>query len=196
MEQDFKKNKSREVYKAVNLFKKRGLKHGDGLAPILFNLALEYVIRKAQIDVGSTIMNKSVQLTGYADDIDILGRSVCSIKEAFLNLEEAAKEIGLKVNAEKTKAERLQWGGHIQRIQDGRIPQKILEGQPGGKRPVGKPRAKWEDGMEADAREILGFSWRGVSGDRDAWRRRIGKAKADLSCSVIGRKRRKFFKNS
>lgn len=48
-------------------------------------------------------MNKSVQLAGYADDIDILGRSVCSIKEAFLNLEEAAKEIGLKVNAEKTK---------------------------------------------------------------------------------------------
>lgn len=48
-------------------------------------------------------MNKSIQLVGYADDIDILGRSVSLIKEAFLNLKEKAEEVGLMVNAEKTK---------------------------------------------------------------------------------------------
>lgn len=79
-----------------------GLKQGNRLAPMLFNLALEHVIRKARIDMSSTIMNRSVQLVGYADDIDILGRSVNLIKEAFLNLEKKA-EVGLKVHAEKTK---------------------------------------------------------------------------------------------
>lgn len=81
----------------------KGLKQGDGLAPMLFNLVLEYVVRKTQIDTSSTIMNKSIQLVGYADDIDILGRSVSLIKEAFLNLKEKAEEVGLMVNAEKTK---------------------------------------------------------------------------------------------
>lgn len=66
------------------------IKQGDGLTPpMLFNLALEYVIRKIRIDMGSTIMNKSMQLAGYADDVDILGRSICLIKEAFFNLEES-----------------------------------------------------------------------------------------------------------
>lgn len=35
--------------------------------------------------------------------MNILDRSVCSIKEAFLDLEKATKEIGLKINAKKTK---------------------------------------------------------------------------------------------
>lgn len=48
-------------------------------------------------------MHKSMQLVGYADDVNILSKSVCSIKEAFLNFEEAAKKIGLKINAEKTE---------------------------------------------------------------------------------------------
>lgn len=87
-----------------DLFKiTKELKQGDGLAPMLFNLVLEYVVRKTQIDTSSTIMNKSIQLVGYADDIDILGRSISLIKEAFLNLKEKAEEVGLMVNAEKTK---------------------------------------------------------------------------------------------
>lgn len=82
---------------------KKGLKQGDGLAPMLFNLVLEYIVRKTRIDVSSTIMHKSMQLAGYADDIDILGRTTLSIKETFLRLKEAAKEIGLKINTNKMK---------------------------------------------------------------------------------------------
>lgn len=81
----------------------QGLKQGDGLAPMLFNLALEYAMRRARADTRATFMEKSVQITGYADDLNILGRSIITIKEAFNNLEEAAKEVGLTVNEHKTK---------------------------------------------------------------------------------------------
>lgn len=68
---------------------------------MLFNLVLEHVIRRARIDTSSIIMNKSVQLVGYANDIDILGRSVSAIKDAFFNLEEEAEEVGLKKSMQR-----------------------------------------------------------------------------------------------
>lgn len=81
----------------------QGLKQGDALAPMPFNLALEYIVRKTQVDVNATIINRSVQLVGYADNLNILGRSLPAMKETFLELEEAAREIVLKINEEKTK---------------------------------------------------------------------------------------------
>jgi len=52
-----------------------GLKEGDGLAPNLFNIALEYIIRQLSVQTTSIIFHKSVQLIGYADDINIMGRT-------------------------------------------------------------------------------------------------------------------------
>jgi hypothetical protein len=54
---------------------KNGLKQGYRLATILFNISLEYIIRKVPIATNSTSFYKSPQLVGYADDINILGRS-------------------------------------------------------------------------------------------------------------------------
>jgi sorting nexin-29 len=70
---------------------------------LLFNLALEKVVRNAGIQTNGTIFYKSVQLLAYADDIDIIARSQTALKEAFLLLERAAGEMGLKINEEKTK---------------------------------------------------------------------------------------------
>jgi hypothetical protein len=58
-----------------------GLKQGDRLAPYLFNIALEYVIRQLSVQTKSTIFLKSVQLIGYADDINITGRRKRAISE-------------------------------------------------------------------------------------------------------------------
>jgi sorting nexin-29 len=82
---------------------KKGLRQGDSLACLVFNLALEKVIRNAGIQTNGTIFYKSVQLLAYADDIDIKARSQTALKEAFLSLERAAGEMGLKINEEKTK---------------------------------------------------------------------------------------------
>jgi len=72
------------------------------LACLLFNLALEKVVRNADIQTNGTVFYKSVQILAYADDIDIIARSQTALK-AFLSLERAAGEMGLKINEEKIK---------------------------------------------------------------------------------------------
>jgi len=51
------------------------LSQGYGLAPTLFNIALENVRRQLSVRVESTIFYKSVQLTGYADDTDVVQKN-------------------------------------------------------------------------------------------------------------------------
>jgi hypothetical protein len=60
-----------------------GLKQGDGLAPNLFNIALEYVIRQLSVQATSTIFYKSVQLIGYVDNINIMGRTKRAISKTW-----------------------------------------------------------------------------------------------------------------
>jgi hypothetical protein len=49
---------------------------------------------------------------------------------------------------------------------------KVLNGKPEGKRPLGKPRRRWEDGIRMDVREIVWGSvdWIQMAQDRDRWR--------------------------
>jgi hypothetical protein len=60
---------------------KQGCKQGDGLAPILFNLGLECIVRKLTVITNSTLLYKQVQIVGYADDINIMPRTSKAAKE-------------------------------------------------------------------------------------------------------------------
>jgi hypothetical protein len=81
------------------------LKQGDALSPLLFNFALEYVIRRVQVNQDGLKLNDTRQLLAYADDVNILGGSAHTVKEnaESLVLVFATKAIGREVNAEKTK---------------------------------------------------------------------------------------------
>jgi len=52
----------------------------------------------------SIIFHRSVQLIGYADDISIVGRTKRAISDVYGELKERAKEVGLIINVDKTKA--------------------------------------------------------------------------------------------
>lgn len=80
-----------------------GVRQGDGLACLLFNLALEKVIRDSGIEIRATIFENSVQLLAYADDIDIIAKTPDALHDAFTNLEISAKNMGLVINQQKTK---------------------------------------------------------------------------------------------
>jgi hypothetical protein len=60
---------------------RNGLKQGDVLSPLLFNLAVEYAIRRVQINEDGLKLNGTYQLLVYADDVDVLGGSFYTVKE-------------------------------------------------------------------------------------------------------------------
>jgi len=69
---------------------------------LLFNFALEYAIRRVHVNRNGLKLNGSHQLWIFADDVNVLGGSVHTIRKntgAFLI---GSKEIGLEVNADKT----------------------------------------------------------------------------------------------
>jgi len=57
------------------------LKQGDALSPLLFNFALDYAIRRIQVNQDELKLNGTHQCLVYADGVDILGGSVRTIKE-------------------------------------------------------------------------------------------------------------------
>jgi len=82
---------------------RNGLKQGDALSAMFFNFALEYAIRRVQINKDGLKLNGSHQLLAYADDVNTLGGSIHTLKENAEALVAATREIGLEVSADKTK---------------------------------------------------------------------------------------------
>jgi hypothetical protein len=82
---------------------KNGLKEGVALSSLLFNFALAYAIRRVQVNQEGFKLNVTHQLLVYADDANILGGSIHTVKENIDALVVTSKETRLAVNAEKTK---------------------------------------------------------------------------------------------
>jgi hypothetical protein len=82
---------------------KNRVQQGAALACLMFNIALERVIRDAAVNIRGTIFYKSVQILAYAADIDIIGRTQAAMIEVFTSLDKAAKGMNLFINQEKTK---------------------------------------------------------------------------------------------
>jgi hypothetical protein len=70
---------------------------------LLFNFALEYAIRRIQVNYDGLKLNGTYQLLVYADDVNMLGGSVHNINKNAEALLMTSKDTGLKINADKTK---------------------------------------------------------------------------------------------
>ena len=63
-------------------------------------------------------------------------------------------------------------GGHVARMGEKSGAYRILVGRPEGRRPLGRPRRRWEDNIKIDLREVGGgcMDWIELAQDRDRWR--------------------------
>jgi hypothetical protein len=70
------------------------------------------------------------------------------------------------------KSRGMRWAGHVARMEKERNVYRILVGKPEEKRPLGRTRRRWEDGIGMDLREIGWGSveWIQLAQDRDRWR--------------------------
>jgi len=92
--------------------------------------ALEYAIRGVQVNRDGLKLNGTHQLLAYADDVNMLGGSVHTVKKNAEALVAAIKEIGLEVNAHKTKymiLSRDQKAGRIQSMKMDNSPIERVE---------------------------------------------------------------------
>jgi hypothetical protein len=80
-----------------------GLKQVDALLPLLVNFASEYVIRMVQENQVGLKLNETHQLLVYANDVNLLADNIYTTKKNTETLTDSSKEVGLEVNAEKTK---------------------------------------------------------------------------------------------
>jgi len=69
------------------------------------------------------------------------------------------------------KSRRMRWAGHVARMGERRGVYRVLVGKPEGKRPLGRPRHRWEDKSKMDLQEVGcgGMDWIKLAQDRDRW---------------------------
>ena len=74
------------------------------------------------------------------------------------------------------KIEKNEMGGHVARMVEGRGVHRVLVGTPEGKRPLGRPRHRWEDNSKLDLQEVGGGcgDWMELAQDKDMWRVLVG----------------------
>jgi hypothetical protein len=70
------------------------------------------------------------------------------------------------------KSRSMRWAGHVARMGEGRGAYRVLVGRPEGKRPLRRPRRRWEDDIKMDLGEIGidGANWIRLAQDRVQWR--------------------------
>ena len=106
---------------------RNGLKQGDALSPTLFSFALEYAIWRVQVNQDGLKLNGKHQLLAYADDVNVLGGSIHTLKENAEALVAATREVGLEVSADKTKYMVMSRDQNAGRIESVRIDNSTFE---------------------------------------------------------------------
>jgi len=74
------------------------------------------------------------------------------------------------------KSRLMRWAGHVARMGEVRGVHRVLVGKSDGKRPLGRPRRRWENNIKMDLQEVGGDhgDWMKLAQDRDKWQALVG----------------------
>jgi hypothetical protein len=69
------------------------------------------------------------------------------------------------------KAKQLQWYGHVQRVEEGRLPKDVMKWSPPGRRKRGRPKLTWSEEIRGlmEEKGVMEEDWN----DRDKWKKKI-----------------------
>jgi hypothetical protein len=81
----------------------KGMKQGDIFSPLFFIFASQYCIRNAQENAEGLEFQETHQILFYAEDVNILGENMNTVRKIKEYLLQDSKEIGLELNTEKAK---------------------------------------------------------------------------------------------
>ena len=73
---------------------------------------------------------------------------------------------------------RLRWAGHVIRQDDDELSRRVLLSEPGRKRHGGRPRLRWEDGVEEDVVRLGCRNWKIVALNREGLKKLLREAEA------------------
>jgi hypothetical protein len=74
------------------------------------------------------------------------------------------------------KLSRMRWAGHVIHKDDDDLARRVLLNEPGGKRPRGRPRLRWEDGVKEHVAKLGCTNWSAVGINREGRRKLLKKA--------------------
>ena len=78
---------------------------------------------------------------------------------------------------ETIRLNRLRWFGHVQRMEERRIPKRVLNMKLGTTRLRGRPRNRWQDEVEEDGSIVGGEGWQEKVQDREEWKKLLRTAR-------------------
>jgi hypothetical protein len=77
----------------------------------------------------------------------------------------------------KVKAQRLSWFGHLHRMSEERMVKEVYKWKPMLRRPLGRPKNRWEDDIRNDMKKLKIRNWTNCIQDRNNWKLYVEKAK-------------------
>jgi hypothetical protein len=75
------------------------------------------------------------------------------------------------------KNQTLNWLGHVERMAEDNNVQRIIIWKPMSKRPIGRPKIRWEDDVLEDIKSMNARSWKKVVQNRDSWKKVVEQAR-------------------
>jgi len=75
------------------------------------------------------------------------------------------------------KKQRLNWLGHVKRMAEDNTVQKINRWKPMSKRPIGRPKIRWEDDVLEGIKSMNVHNWKNVAHNRDRWKKVVEQAR-------------------
>ena len=78
---------------------------------------------------------------------------------------------------ETIRLNRLRWFGHVQRMEEDRIPKRVLYTNLGTRRLRGTPRNRWQDEVREDGRIVGGEGWQEIVHNREEWKKLLRTAR-------------------